>query len=108
MDVANVPPAEPAAAPEIVGYLNFSTGNFDPRFYAAFDAAYRAVAAVEGVREPVWLRLGNLLQAAAARLQGTSPAFATTEQAAAVLSLTFDHLLPAYRAFHRDLLFHQT
>ena len=33
---------------------------------------------------------------------------AQVEQAEAVLRLVFDGVLPAYREFHRDLLFHQT
>src|SRR5262249_28138825 len=33
-------------------------------------------------------------------------AFRDTAQVTAVLTLTFDHLLPAYRRHHADLLFH--
>ncbi len=41
-------------------------------------------------------------------VRGTSDAFRQVEQAEAVLGLVFDAALPAYREFHRDLLFHQT
>ena len=41
-------------------------------------------------------------------VRGTSDAFRQVEQAEAVLGLVFDAALPAYRKFHRDLLFHQT
>ena len=35
-------------------------------------------------------------------------AFRDADQAATVLKLVFDEALPAYRRFHRDLLFHRT
>ena len=41
-------------------------------------------------------------------LCGRSDAFRQMDQAEAVLKLVFDHLLPAYRQHHRDLLFHQS
>ena len=43
-----------------------------------------------------------------AGLRTSSPTFSDAEQAAAVLELVFDQALPAYRRFHRDLLFHRT
>ena len=42
------------------------------------------------------------------RLQQSSSTFSDISQAQAVLRLLRDELLPAYRAFHADLLFHQT
>lgn len=108
MDVANMPPPDPSSGQEIVGYLNFSTGNFDPRFYRAFDAFYRIVEGQTDGDTPVWQRVGMRLRAEATRLAGSSAAFASTEQAAAVLGPAFDRVLSEYRRFHRDLLFHQS
>jgi len=123
MDVANVPPEDRDTAQEIVGYLNFSTGTFDPQFYRAFDRAFTAMAepsaqesaersagtrgADPAGQTPAWARLGGWLKAQAAALQGSSPAFANTAQATAVVELAFDRVLPEYRAFHRDILLHQ-
>ena len=42
------------------------------------------------------------------RLQQSSSTFSDISQAQAVLRLLRDELLPAYRQFHTDLLFHQT
>ena len=57
-------------------------------------------------------RLGRLSESLlAAELQavhGKSDVFQQIDQAEAVLRLVFDAALPAYREFHRDLLFHQT
>ena len=41
-----------------------------------------------------------------ARLRATSPAFADSSQAEAVINLTFEDSLAAYRRHHADLLFH--
>ena len=41
-------------------------------------------------------------------VQDASGAFREMDQAEAALRLVFDHVLPAYREFHRDLLFHQS
>ena len=41
-------------------------------------------------------------------IRGATDAFRQVDQAEAVLGLVFDAALPAYREFHRDLLFHQT
>src|SRR5258708_27103885 len=39
-------------------------------------------------------------------LAGRPAAFANPEQARSLLRLIFEHVLPAYREHHRDLLFH--
>src|SRR5213078_2304858 len=55
-----------------------------------------------------WLALGRLLTTRLAEKREHSAAFRDADQAAAVLELLFDQALPAYRRFHRDLLFHRT
>jgi len=42
------------------------------------------------------------------KLSQESEAFQSTKQAANALNFVFEKLLPAYRAFHSDVLFHQT
>ena len=51
---------------------------------------------------------GRRLRAELQAVRGTTDAFRQVDQAEAVLGLVFDAALPAYREFHRDLLFHQT
>lgn len=105
---------------EVLGYLNFSSGAADPHFLANLNRLWSALqpAPVASRKRkakraspppvPVWQQLGTALGEALPKLSGTSDAFRSTEQAAAVLDLVFQHALPAYRAEHRDLLFHQT
>ncbi len=49
-----------------------------------------------------------MLRAELHAVRGATDAFRQVDQAEAVLGLVFDAALPAYRQFHRDLLFHQT
>ena len=95
-------------AQDILGYLNFSSGTPDPRFLKNLDALFGQLATGRGKREPAWLALADTLRAGLQAVRGTSDAFRQVDQAEAVLGLVFDGLLPAYRQFHRDLLFHQT
>ncbi|MFI4874491.1 MAG: hypothetical protein ACIALR_04110 [Blastopirellula sp. JB062] len=90
-----------------LGYLNFSSGAYDPKFASAINELYAAVAPGEPRSRPTWARLGDALQEELGRLSGSSAAFADSAQAAAVLTNLFEHVLPGYLEFHRDLLFHQ-
>src|SRR5262245_35883736 len=89
----------------LLGYLNFSEGRPDPRFQQRLNEAYGRVAERDD-KQP-WLALARVLHEQLAQLirQGLA-AFRDTRQAQAVLSLTFDGLLPAYRVHHRDLFHH--
>ena len=101
------PPAAGATAVEqVLGYLNFSSGAADPQFLANLNSLFEAASEEPGV--PAWLAVSRLLTERLAVLRASSPAFRDADQAAAVLELVFDRTLPAYREFHRDLLFHQT
>jgi hypothetical protein len=114
MDVANVTPPRPPSH-DIIGYLNFAGGKFDPRFFAAVAEAYASVAAspskgsapAASPQPPIWRRFANWLRTEVAELQQANPAFQAVDQALVVAAATFDDVLPAYREFHRDLLFHQ-
>lgn len=97
------------AAHDVLGYLNLSSGTPDARFLSQINALFAALEAEQlpGQDWNVCQRLHTLLREEAVRARGSSAAFRETCQAEAVLDLVFTRLLPAYREFHRDLLFHQ-
>ena len=117
MELANVTPPERSLSQEIVGYLNFSEGPPDAKFYRAVNEAFQrlrldhdishAVGNRTAESMPIWRRFADWLRAEAARLTAEEPAFRSIEQAEGVLASAFDDVIPAYRSFHRDLLFHQ-
>ncbi|MFM7109488.1 MAG: hypothetical protein ACKOZU_13000, partial [Planctomycetaceae bacterium] len=95
----------------VLGYLNFSSGAFDPAAWRALDCLFAEVepAAPEGVAErpdaavAVAARLRRRLD----ELAAGSAAFRDAAQARTAIGLVFERTLPAYRAFHADLLEHQ-
>jgi hypothetical protein len=96
-----------AIAQDILGYLNFSSGVSDPRFLENVNRLFgRLAKKADG--EPAWRALASVLRRRLQAVRGKSEAFRQVEQVEAVLALVFDAALPAYREFHRDLLFHQT
>ncbi|WP_145094562.1 hypothetical protein [Anatilimnocola aggregata] len=95
------------ALDRVLGYLNFSSGSTDPQFLASLNQLFEQVDQ-QALGDRSWQRLYELLQSDLQQLPGSNPAFQDVQQATAVLELTFEKLLPAYRDFHRDLLFHQT
>ena len=118
MDVGNVTPPERSPSHDIVGYLNFSEGPDDPRFFRAVNEAYRRFEESDVGRRlppsdpaaatqlPIWKRFAAWLAAEMERLQRDEPAFRSLEQAQAAFTGTFEKVLPGYREYHRDLLFH--
>jgi hypothetical protein len=89
----------------LLGYLNFSEGKPDARFQKQLSDAF-AVLERAGAAQS-WPVLGVILSEELTRLhQGQSPAFRDVSQATAVLTLTSERVLPAYRRHHADLLFH--
>ncbi len=89
----------------MLGYLNFGGGKPDARFEKQLNEVY-GLLAERGAAEP-WQALHELLRWKLDALQAAGAgAFRDTAQARAVLALTFDHVLPAYRQHHADLLFH--
>ncbi len=106
--MAAPPPSEnfQAALEAAIGYLNFSSGAFDPKFFQALDQLLSDAPPIsDGVFNG--LALNNILRQGLASLQGSSPAFVDTAQAEQILSLVFDEVVPEYLEFHRELLFHQ-
>jgi hypothetical protein len=101
------PPAEiHAGLNDVVGYLNYSSGSPQPAFFRQLNSVWTWLAS-QGAEEP-WRRLREVLSRHLDAVQGTASAFRDVEQARAVLRLVWNELLPAYRRFHADLLFHQS
>src|SRR5262245_29359316 len=111
----------PPAVEQVLGYLNFSSGAADVQFLGNLSRLYECVAqkcpkseeptsrtTKERERPLLWLEVGRLLTDKLGELRRDSTTFRDAEQADAVLQLVFDQALPAYRKFHKDLLFHQT
>jgi hypothetical protein len=99
---------------EVVGYLNFSSGSSDVRFLKNVNTLYReieqAIGEGGGREKPDMVAvLCQWIRQRIDRLESTKQsAFADITQARAMVDLLEQHLLPAYRQFHRDLLWHQT
>lgn len=91
---------------EVVGYLNFSSGKSDPNFLQNINQLFRALEAGEPPASSV-ATLCRWLRQTLDRLQAAGGAFAEVTQAKAIVGLLENGLLPAYRKFHSDLLFHQ-
>src|SRR3954447_20152077 len=93
---------------EVVGYLNFSSGASDPKFLRAICTLFAAVERnCAGTREPASV-LFDWLERRINELNANCPAFGDISQSRSVIRLLRDHLMPSYRAFHRDLLWHQS
>src|SRR3954470_18278024 len=92
----------------VVGYLNFSSGLSDPKFLRAINSLFAAIECnCDGKQQPA-LVLSDRLQRRMDELVASASAFGDVSQARSVVRLLRDHLMPAYRAFHRDLLWHQS
>lgn len=96
-----------AALDKVLGYLNFSSGASDPQFLAGLSQLFEQVDQ-QSLGDRTWQRFDEFLRTSLVELHGKTPVFQDVQQAQAVLQITFENLLPAYREFHRDLLFHQT
>ena len=113
------------AVEQVLGYLNFSSGATDPNFLRNIDRIYRDMISrrcddppngdshqerEDGVADenPNWKATIELLQEQLSRLANDNATFSNADQATAVLKLVADQVIPGYRTFHRDLLFHQS
>ena len=92
---------------QVLGYLNFSSGAEDPRFLANLNRVFEWTGS-ESNGGPVWRAVWQTLETELAGLASTSAAFRDADQAASVLRLVREHVVPGYFEFHRDLLFHQS
>ncbi len=93
---------------EVVGYLNFSSGTHDPKFFANFNEVFRFVESQCEPGERTLSELFALMRRTAGELHKTGGAFAEIDQTERLLRLVGEHFLPAYREFHRDLLRHRS
>ena len=99
-------PGPGVSAAGLLGYLNFSDGRPDARWQKQFNEAYAALAA-QGVEKP-WQVLLRWLQGSLPALRESGgAAFSDIHQASTVLA-RITEFLPAYRAFHADMLGHQS
>ncbi len=89
---------------DCLGYLNLSGGTFDPTFYANLNALFAHFDKRKS--ELTVSRLHQCLLEGCTAFAGDGRAFADLSQARAAIELVFNHLLPAYREFHADLLSH--
>ncbi len=114
---------------QILGYVNFSSGNHDPKFFANLNSLFGYFRDQQDKSAPSQTRLkkksnSNCLaesndhiiayqvgQCLADRLEEIAkdnPTFRDSTQARNVLDLALSKVLLAYRKHHRDLLFHQS
>ncbi|MBU6276680.1 MAG: hypothetical protein KGQ61_08580 [Planctomycetes bacterium] len=104
--------AVPDVAARILGYLNFSSGAFDPAVWGGLNDLYAAVEGGDGsgpaCESPTaWPEVAARLSRRLDDLEREAPAFRDSTQARNVLRLVSDGVLPGYREFHADLLEHQ-
>ena len=92
------------ALEQVIGYLNFSSGTHDPGIFRSLDQIHQH--GLDQSTEHSVERLQAVLMSALDDLPKVSSAFTDVSQARNVLEFTFEHLLPGYRKFHSDLLFH--
>jgi hypothetical protein len=110
MDLDRLGPTAQKYTSEILGYLNFSSGKPDPAFLRNLNSLFGLVASArsEHCSVPTWRAVLSVLQGSLEELSRSSDAFRQSDQAKSVLAIVTQRLLPEYRRFHRDLLFHQT
>ncbi|HEX4414667.1 MAG TPA: hypothetical protein VH107_13625 [Lacipirellulaceae bacterium] len=99
---------ELALLEEAVGYLNFSSGASDPKFLRTLDALFESIDARGDRTQPPLSILCDWLGCRMDFLTANSTTYRDVTQARAVITILREHLAPAYRAFHRDLIWHQS
>ncbi len=105
---AHPDPVLSALLEEAVGYLNFSSGASDPKFLRAISAIFAVIESNCDEKSQPAVILCDSLDRRMDELTANASAFGNISQARSVVRLLRDHFLPAYRAFHRDLLWHQS
>ncbi len=110
---------------QILGYLNFSSGNHDAKFLANLNCLFGYFASQTDAKTSsptsdkvnslaaandhlVAQRVGKILSERLETIAAENPTFRDATQSRAVIELTFTKVLSAYRKHHRDLLFHQS
>jgi hypothetical protein len=110
MELRDLGPDGQSALERALGYLNYSAGAEDFQFLISLNQLYQLLECGRGSgrTRATCLRVLDLLSAKLGELEGQSPAFADATQARTVLGLLSERILPGYRQFHRDLLFHHS
>ena len=86
-------PEDEKVVEQVLGYLNFSSGAPDPRFLANLNRVFEWVGEQRG--DPaVWRAAWESLEGDLARLASTSATFQNAEQAACVLRLVREQVIP--------------
>ncbi len=102
-------PSDPAAV--VAGYLNFSSGAYDPAAWQAMSDLFASLepGSSAGIEEATDTarRVAASLNRRLTELEASQPAFRDASQARRTLTAVFDEALPAYRRYHADLLEHQ-
>lgn len=95
------------ALDQVLGYLNFSSGNADSKFLRNLNRLWESTVPA-GAATPGWQLVGQRLRDRLTAVAGQAGAFQDASQATAVLGLAFDQVVTRYLHFHQDLLFHQS
>jgi hypothetical protein len=94
---------------QLLGYLNLSSGNYDSLVFITLNELFANLASSErDIEVPLHVGAGKKLLERLAALDGNGSTYRDTQQARAVIQLCFFDFPAAYRAFHSDVLFHQT
>ncbi len=110
----DVPPLDLRdAEKEVFGYLNFSSGLHNPRFFLALNRLYMEAGGIDpraiqtealiSLPEKTPETFRQLLEESATKLE-RSGVFPDTEQARRVIGCVYDRVVPAYQEYHADLL----
>ncbi|HJQ78375.1 MAG TPA: hypothetical protein VJ828_00390, partial [Lacipirellulaceae bacterium] len=98
---------ELAILEEVAGYLNYSSGASDAKFLHNLNALFGSIEDQLPESDSAVEVLCDWLDERMVHLSANSSVFGDVDQARSVIGVLRQHLLPAYRAFHRDLLWHQ-
>ncbi|MEM7784188.1 MAG: hypothetical protein AAF623_12605 [Planctomycetota bacterium] len=108
----NLPNGDPneSILDQVLGYLNFSNGNHDGRFFSNLNAIFSLQASKDSDHEgsiPLYQTVLTCLRQRLTQITESNPTFKDSEQAKRAIEIAGSHLLPSYLDFHADLLFHQ-
>lgn len=91
---------------QILGYLNFSAGTEDPKFFSAMSDFFSRRWNAERKEIPNWLAGLEILQTELGKAGQSNSTFRDCHQASAVLEFAANRFLPEYRQHHEILLGH--
>ena len=106
---------------KVLGYLNFSSGQHDPKFFSNLDLIFRHCNVTRPQGESsssnenspnrdnaIVDRVAKLLRSRLDHLKQSNDTFKDSVQAENILNLVFEDFLPAWLLHHRDLFYHQS